>query len=336
MQSKSENNILPIFGGCLVVMLLIAGLFYVVSLLWNDASLFIEKNKNYIIWPAAIVSVLLIAAFLYTYLQKPFIQSIQKVTESRVNDSISQRVNDSILQMESLVKELRTELTNVREKVPAINFENFDTEKLLKVLSKKIDKDFAASVVQELDNRLQDVIESGIRQNTNDGFQSIKDRLKTETYTISRRANINLILGSLTTLGSIGVLAYAVWGHPTQLTTMEEVLAFFIPRISVVIFAEIFAFFFLRLYKVNLADLKYFQNELTNVEMRELAVLAAMPLKDEEIMKGIVAILSNTERNFVLKKDETTIHAEKYRIDSENEKTYIEMIKEIIKPNAPK
>jgi len=38
---------------------------------------------------------------------------------------------------------------------------------------------------------------------------------------------------------------------------------------------ELFAYFFLKLYKSDLSEIKYFQNELTNVEMRYAAVRLA-------------------------------------------------------------
>ena len=38
------------------------------------------------------------------------------------------------------------------------------------------------------------------------------------------------------------------------------------------IFIEVFSFFFLKLYKSGLADILYYQNELTNLESKFLAL----------------------------------------------------------------
>jgi hypothetical protein len=100
----------------------------------------------------------------------------------------------------------------------------------------------------------------------------------------------------------------------------KDVLAHYIPRISIAIFIEVFSFFFLKLYKANLSDIKYFENERTNINSKKLALMFAYLTDNKDSTKEILTVMANTERNFKLKKDESTTSLEKLRIEkSENE-----------------
>jgi len=166
------------------------------------------------------------------------------------------------------------------------------------------------------------------------GFDTIRERLLLETKRLQKRANINLFLGTfITIIAGIGLLFIVVL-RPFDLTGFPKeeyswrIVSHYIPRLSLIIFAQVFAFFFLRLYKADLADIKYYQNEITNVEMRLAALKTSLsieqrelPKEDKEILKNVLAELVRTERNFVLKKGETTVELEKFKretFDSNN------------------
>jgi len=102
------------------------------------------------------------------------------------------------------------------------------------------------------------------------------------------------------------------------------ITAHYIPRLSVIVFAELFAYFFLRLYKSGLADIKYYQNELTNVELKISALKVALAAKDNELLKIVIGELAKVERNFILKKNETTVEIEKVKTENLNTKDWLE------------
>src|SRR5260370_19317416 len=52
----------------------------------------------------------------------------------------------------------------------------------------------------------------------------------------------------------------------------EGAISYFLARLSLVTLVEAFAFFFLRLYRFVLVEVKYFRDELTGVNMRVLAL----------------------------------------------------------------
>jgi hypothetical protein len=96
-------------------------------------------------------------------------------------------------------------------------------------------------------------------------------------------------------------------------------------RVSIALFIQTFAYFFLRLYKTSLEDIKYYQNEITNVESKGLALKVATDLKNDALMKLAVDALIKTERNFVLKKGDSTLGLERERLEK-NE--VVELVKE--------
>jgi hypothetical protein len=88
-----------------------------------------------------------------------------------------------------------------------------------------------------------------------------KSRLRQEIVQLGRRGNVNLIIGFMTTLMAAAVLTYVALVTPDSLTT-EHILVHYIPRISLAIFIEVFSFFFLRLYRSVLTEIKYFKMNL--------------------------------------------------------------------------
>jgi hypothetical protein len=123
------------------------------------------------------------------------------------------------------------------------------------------------------------------------------------------REEINLGIGMLfSVLGVMILLALVFFGG-----SRTDFIPWFVPRFSIVLFIQIFAYFFLRLYKENLLDIKYFNNEITNMEYKKAAMdIATKLLKDAPVPKQQADLLSKvclellrTERNFVLKKGES-------------------------------
>jgi hypothetical protein len=110
-----------------------------------------------------------------------------------------------------------------------------------------------------------------------------------------------------------------------------RIVAHYVPRLSLIVFAELFAYFFLKLYKEGLADIKYYQNELSNIDLRLTALKAALTTRDNEILKIVIGELAKTERNFVLKSGESTVELEKYKSDGATTKQVLEQLGSILK-----
>ena len=139
-----------------------------------------------------------------------------------------------------------------------------------------IREDVVADVADKLEARFASSAQEAahiaqIRQN----FDTSSLRLRTELAALTRRGNLNLVIGTLTTVAAVGLLLYMVSPN-RDLATWTALLSHYGPRLTTVIFIEVFGFFFLRLYKTSLEEIKYYQNELTNLALNWAAFEAAL------------------------------------------------------------
>lgn len=141
------------------------------------------------------------------------------------------------------------------------------------------------------------------------------DRLRQELFSLSKRSNLNLSIGIVTTLTGLFLLGMFVLQDPLKPADVTSFVIGFVPRISLVVLIEVFAYFFLRLYKATLAEIKYFQNEVTSMEAKFLALTVATGSGTPEHLSKVIDHLSQTERNFILTKDQTTVDLERARLE---------------------
>lgn len=212
------------------------------------------------------------------------------------------------------VERLQREVTErIQAASSAQVFSDADRKNLLDSLRHELEADGAKNVLEELRRTFEQ--NSSVRD-ASDRIGSTVGRLREETFSLGRRANLNLVIGIATTISGLAILGYFVFeikGHGD----VNTVLLSFLPRLSLVVFIEVFAYFFLRLYKTSLDEIKYFQNELTNIESRGLALQVAMQTGDTNTCSRVACDLSVTERNRIFGKDQTTLELETHKIDRE-------------------
>lgn len=162
-------------------------------------------------------------------------------------------------------------------------------------------------------------------------FLGSEERLKDELKSNSKRATTNLIIGSV--IGLVGVLIL-VWfvfdlftgnmnsGKEQLIRSLET----FGARLCIVFLIELFSYFFLKLYKDCIERTRYYQNELTNIESKKIAILSSVIFKDCEHSKTIIENMLCVERNFIIPKDCTTLELEKIRSKSKMEFNIIDAI----------
>lgn len=106
-------------------------------------------------------------------------------------------------------------------------------------------------------------------------FFHSRDRLEQELRSLGFRGNLNLVIGVLTSAVAIGLLAFMVLGTAQNFDTLPAILSHYVPRISVVLFIEVFSFFFLRLYRATLLEIRVYQGDITSLCIKQIAVEAA-------------------------------------------------------------
>ncbi len=149
-------------------------------------------------------------------------------------------------------------------------------------------------------------------------------KLKTISRHVSR-AKSSLLTGSVICIcGVIGLIYFVVANHADLM--WQSQLLYYVPRLSTIILVELFACFFFSLYKRGLDDLKYLENEITDVESREVAIHAALAGGSETQIAGIVTTLLALDRNDVRPADPKVRWKNQ---DSINQRVTIEAISQI-------
>ncbi len=155
----------------------------------------------------------------------------------------------------------------------------------------------------------------------------LMQRLSGEIDSLSRRAQVNLAIGAITSIIAIFLLFLGTITIAGEIQDWES-LAKFAPRLTLVIFLETFSFFFLRLYRESLMEIKYYQNELTNIQFKIIAI--DLQNSDASFSELIINNLIGTERNFVLKKDESTINLEKIKLYESSDRQLGKILLELL------
>lgn len=119
-----------------------------------------------------------------------------------------------------------------------------------------------------------------------------------------RRNNINLSFGFFVSLLGIAALLFFVSQYKDIDPAKPWTILNFLPRLSLVILIELFAYFFLNLYRNGLVEVKYLQNELINVRMRTLGLRTAIREADKESAAHIMKAFGDTDRNAATKRSD--------------------------------
>lgn len=164
----------------------------------------------------------------------------------------------------------------------------------------------------------------------NQQMQTI-NRLNFELESLIKRGNLNLTIGIVTAVTGLFLLSYFTLTIKITSTSLENFFIEFLPRFSLVVLVEIFAYFFLRLYKMNLAEIKYIQNEITSVEFKFLGL--HMLKEDKDISPEILNNLINTERNFIIEKGQTTIDIEKLKAEEQSTQNMLGKVSNLLVDN---
>lgn len=243
------------------------------------------------------------------------------------------KYDEAIEEISNDIKSFKTQISAIQpiKSQPAIELTPDDKNEIIGAIKENLPKDLSSGIFEELLNKSISIsVDRSQITHLRSREDQTNDRLRDEIAALSRRGNLNLIIGVITTILAVGLLAYIVLTAEFTAGDTTAFLKHYVPRITVAVFIEVFSFFFLRLYRQSLSDIKYFQNEMTNVDSKFLALEGSLLIKDREATIGVLNALARTERNFVLQKGESTVELEKIRYDKEGIKNYLETTKGIL------
>lgn len=158
-------------------------------------------------------------------------------------------------------------------------------------------------------------------------------RLETAIDELNQRANLNLVFGIVISLAGVGILLYLVITSPSE-DTWLDFAKIYVPRLTVVVLIELFAYFFLKLYKASISETRYFHNEITNVAARRTALMTGLTTDDQGSVRQAISELLKTERNGTLTKSQTTVELAKAKMDLDSEKNIVGTLTKIIEAIA--
>lgn len=210
-----------------------------------------------------------------------------------------------------------------------------DYEELEDSVKNKFLNDMRENIQNEASKEYIKEIEEKIKANDQTSFVDKKieyslERLQIVNESLTKRGNLNLLIGMFLSILGLIILGYSILNFNHDVA-VRDLLVFIIPRISFVLLIELFAYFFLNLYKKSLDDVKYYQNEITNLEAKYLSLQMAKFMNNHKLISSILEQLVKTERNFILEKGQSTLDLEKERISSNNANNSLQAIKDIFK-----
>lgn len=181
----------------------------------------------------------------------------------------------------------------------------------------KIKSEAVKQSISILANETQEQMKILFRQRSTHGLRKqLFDRLNNQLSALERRANFSLVLGMIFSIAGLIVLYLSFFESSSPISYQEllpSIIAY-APRLSLVLIIEAVAFFFLRLYSKAIDEIRYTQNEITNVEMKILSLDESLIYNASDSVAHALKGMSETERNFVLKNGETTANIEQAKI----------------------
>jgi len=306
----STNNRVFIAFGLTMISLTAVGYFFV-----NQTMFYGESNvRPEYLFILAGFFLTGIAFLMFAYLRGASVASSNTTSAETAGLNVA-----AIQKFEKLLKNLENVQTHFESTGFSVSPLGADEQRqLAETLRHQLEESLTEEFVGAVANKYGEAVrEDAMLQNFEMHCQRTEERLRQELYALSRRGNVNLIIGTLTTLVAVGILASSIVAN-TLPTDPKELVAHLVPRITLSIFIEIFSFFFLRLYSASLNDIKYFQNELTNIESRFISLRYAFQGRGTQSIEHILQVLAGTERNFILKKGESTVDLEKTKLDHQS------------------
>lgn len=306
-----------------------------------EISAFARSIRGQITLTGAAVVAAGVFAVLYLYLQTGFRNwtSVAEM-EALASDEMAIRKAAAAPSQEQIEAIVETALKPMHDKLMNLQpstgiLDHSARAELVKSIKQSLIEDTATSVIAEVEAKIAVASQRDLSERDfSERIRETRGRLLEEVKALQRRGNLNLLFGGTITAAALYVLWTTVsWTmvtpEPKWADNPWALASHFGPRLALALFLQVFAYFFLKLYKSSLSEIKYFQNELTNIEAKQLAVNAALRGTGAESLKDVVSSFLATERNHILGKDQTTVELEKARLDKDQKSEIIKYVTEL-------
>ncbi|MBJ9739665.1 hypothetical protein I5523_08415 [Acinetobacter oleivorans] len=281
-----------------------------------EALAFTISNNGFFQFLISIITISAIAIILIRYLNQS-----NKVKRDRVESEIFLESK----YLEKLRSELQKKIDGITSK--DLNFTEQEKINIINDLKNKILTEASDSILNDIKTQIgKNIFEESIIENIDRSFRRLYD----EKNSLFIRGNFNLVIGVILS-GIGGSFAYFFIQKLPVTSSGMQLVSYSFPRISLFMLFALLVFFFLNLYKKSLEDIKYYQNEITNLEAKYLSLRIAKKMNNHKLLGLVLENLIKTERNFILEKGQTTVELEKEKNDSNSANKALDTLKEILK-----
>lgn len=229
-----------------------------------------------------------------------------------------------IERLEHLVHDREREVDRVLE---TIHLDDNDKDRLVAEAKASILESAKAGALEEIKASLQ---HDESERRFSEALLGISRRLGQEIEALRRRSNVNLFIGIFLGISGLMLLGFVAFREIPAQADPKSFLLSSIPRLSLGVLVEFLAYFFLRLYKAAAPEIRYFHNELTNQEARTVALMAARKHPNSEPLIQALAAFLQTERNFVLSKDQSTVFLEQRKLDNIESQALVSTLENLV------
>lgn len=212
--------------------------------------------------------------------------------------SLNKIIQDASGTALSDLRAVKKDIESLKSNQSSAGFSKEEKSAIAASVTEKLTQDITDRLAYTWENKFKQAASTAenVREISNTA-SDMKMRLRQEVDTLSKRANVNLTFGVMISLVGIVILSYFIYITTTELSnglnTMDIFIRFAI-RFSLVAFIQIFAYFFLRLYRYSIFETKYFQNEITNIDARFLALQTALFTEDKLLLSALAKELTKT------------------------------------------
>ena len=310
------------------LLILLPGLFAVI--LWN-VTLRIDIFDTY--YPILVpVSLLLggasVAGLVLMYLQTGFRLRTSPTPFNDVAESDTEQFRSQLALLKTVSERLsRVEhrIAALEERDPSISID--ERSEIVRTVRECIESKATDEFLEQIRASLEDRdVQETLSRDVIKMLNRTRRRLADEQSRTRRGGDVNLAIGSSTAV--LGIAALFLFVESTQSflggTAPKGLIEGFLPRLSIVLIVEALAFFFLRLYSKSLKEIKFFQNEITNIDAQIASLTAAIHLWDKRTLEVMILNISQTERNPDVQNSQVVLESERPGYDRQATLSFFE------------
>lgn len=184
-----------------------------------------------------------------------------------------------------------------------------EREQIISTISKTVETQLNASLLEMIESKYGNVVyRDKLGDKAERLLNSTISRLESYNEDLKKKASVNLIYGIAATIGAIMLLVFVLMNTQAPETNSKiDTVFYYTSRLFLVFLVQGISIFFLNLYKSTLNNILYINNEITNHESKRDALVMSINGNSEDNLASVLVSLSSTERNFILKKGETSI-----------------------------